>query len=98
MVEIVGGADGLIVRASHPLSAEADRIEASWALQARDEAFVEGSWCRSYEAPGRATDLLSDRVEMRRRIETTVEFWQAWMPGAGTTATGPRPSAAWPSC
>jgi GH15 family glucan-1,4-alpha-glucosidase len=77
--EIVGGADAFLVRASQPIDAETDRIMARWSLRAGEEAWIEASWCHSYQAPGQPTDVLQDLAAMRQRLDDTVAFWRTWI-------------------
>ncbi|HEX9236043.1 MAG TPA: glycoside hydrolase family 15 protein, partial [Actinomycetota bacterium] len=77
---IIGGADALIVRATHPIRTEPDRAMASWHLSAWDEAWIECTWLPSYrvpENPEPPRPMLA--VELRRRLDDTVAFWRAWM-------------------
>ncbi|HJP65310.1 MAG TPA: glycoside hydrolase family 15 protein [Actinomycetota bacterium] len=82
--EIVGGADALLVRATRPLEAGADRLEGRWRLAAGDEAWVVATWSRSYETPV-AEPVEEDPAglaeELATQLDDTVRFWRAWMEG-----------------
>jgi len=77
--EIVGGADGLFVRSTHPLGADPDGVWARWPLEAGQEAWIEAAWSRSYELPEPAAGGPKCAPELLKRLEDTVAFWRAWI-------------------
>ena len=79
--EIVGGADALFVRSTHPLGADPDGVWARWPLEAGQEAWVEAAWSRSYELPDPAAGGPECVEELQKRLEDTVAFWRAWIDG-----------------
>ena len=80
---IVGGADALIVRSTHPVRAEPDRVAATWRLAAWQEAWIECTWMPSYRLPENPEAPHPNLAEeLRTRLEDTVVFWRAWMQNA----------------
>jgi len=77
-VAVVGGPDALWVRASRPLTAHGTHIMASWSLTAGDEAWIEAEWTPATgQCPHGGTK--DQRLDMARRLEDTVAFWEAWL-------------------
>ncbi|MFP5224359.1 MAG: glycoside hydrolase family 15 protein [Actinomycetota bacterium] len=77
-VDIVGGADALLVTATHPLTAGADDASALWTLREGEEAWIRATWRRSFEdrpevAPG------STGVEASATADATIRYWREWM-------------------
>jgi GH15 family glucan-1,4-alpha-glucosidase len=79
-VHIVGGADALIARATHPLQAGPDRATATWRLRAWEEAWIEVTWLPSFKLPDNPADPDKDMADQFRiRLDDTIAFWRAWM-------------------
>jgi GH15 family glucan-1,4-alpha-glucosidase len=77
--EIVGGADALYVQSTHPLACGERAIEANWSMRAGEEAWIDAIWRVSYLAKVQHGDPLRYRVEGRRRLEATIDFWHSWI-------------------
>ena len=77
--EVVGGSDALYVQSTHPLECGDRAIEATWAMKAGEEAWIDAIWRVSYLAKVQHGDPLRYRVEGRRRLEATIDFWRAWI-------------------
>ena len=77
--EVVGGSDALYVQSTHPLSCADRAIEATWHMKAGEEAWIDAIWRVSYLAKVQHGDPLRYRVEGRRRLEATIDFWRAWI-------------------
>ena len=90
-VEIVGGADALYVQSTHPMECGERAVEARWNLRAGEEAWIDAIWRVSYLAKVQHGDPLRYRVEGRRRLEATIDFWTSWI--ARCTYEGPHASA-----
>jgi GH15 family glucan-1,4-alpha-glucosidase len=77
---IVGGADALIVRSTHPLRAEPDRVVATWRLGPWQEAWLECTWMPSFRLPENPEAPRPNLAEeLRTLLDDTVVFWRAWM-------------------
>ena len=77
---IVGGADALIVRATHPVRTEPGQAVATWHLAAGQEAWIEAAWMPSYKLPDNPKPPNPNLTnEFRTRLSDTVAFWRAWM-------------------
>jgi GH15 family glucan-1,4-alpha-glucosidase len=85
--EIVGGADALYVQSTLPLECGERSIRSTWNLKAGDEAWIDAIWRVSYLAKVQHGDPLRYRVEGRRRLEATIDFWHSWI--ARCTYEGP---------
>ena len=77
--EVVGGSDALYVQSTHPLSCGERAVTATWALKAGEEAWIDAIWRVSYLAKVQHGDPLRYRVEGRRRLEATIDFWHSWI-------------------
>jgi GH15 family glucan-1,4-alpha-glucosidase len=78
--EIVGGADGLVTRATLPIFVETDRVGARWTLRAGQDAWVEMAWSTSHDLVAPEDEpTLGRRVELSRRLEDTIAFWREWI-------------------
>jgi GH15 family glucan-1,4-alpha-glucosidase len=77
--EIVGGADALYVQSTHPISCEAEAVEARWPMRAGEEAWIDAVWRVSYLAKIQHGDALRYRVEGQRRLNATIDFWRSWL-------------------
>ena len=77
--EIVGGADALYVQSTHPLGLGERSVEAHWSMRAGEEAWIDAIWRVSYLAKVQHGDPLRYRVEGRRRLEATIDFWNSWI-------------------
>jgi len=77
--EVVGGSDALYVQSTHPLGCADRAIEATWSMKAGEEAWIDAIWRVSYLAKVQHGDPLRYRVEGRRRLEATIDYWRAWI-------------------
>jgi GH15 family glucan-1,4-alpha-glucosidase len=77
--EVVGGSDALYVQSTHPLACTSRAVEATWNMKAGEEAWIDAIWRVSYLAKVQHGDPLRYRVEGRRRLEATLDFWNDWI-------------------
>lgn len=79
VAEIVGGADGLLVRATHPLGIAGDAVRARWRLRAGETAWIEAGWHASHEPRVEVTDPDAIGDDCARRLDGTIAFWRSWI-------------------
>lgn len=77
-VDIVGGADALLLTSTQPITAGVNEASAIWTLRAGEEAWIRATWRRSFEdrpevAPG------STGVEAPATAAATAAYWRGWM-------------------
>src|SRR3970282_1088907 len=79
IAEMVGGADGLVLRATRPVTVERDRVSAEWELSAGEVAWVELRWSPSFEASATVMEPAHLAAVLEKRLDDTIEWWTEWV-------------------
>lgn len=79
MAEIVGGADALDLRCTHPLERAPDSIKAMWSMSEGDEVWLELTWRPNYAEGPDPIDAGELRERGERALQETIEYWRGWL-------------------
>lgn len=83
-VDIVGGADALLVTSTHPLEATPDAAIATWTVTPDHDAWLRATWRRSFDTrPEVAPE--STGIEAAAAFDATTAYWRQWMTDCGYT-------------
>ncbi|MFN2594477.1 MAG: glycoside hydrolase family 15 protein [Actinomycetota bacterium] len=74
--EIVGGADALYVRSTHPLAVTDSSVVARRRLRAGEQMWIETQWTPSHERPDRPPP---SEASFQARLDATLAFWREWI-------------------
>ncbi len=77
--EIVGGADALDLRCTHPVDRLPSAVIARWELGVDEEVWMELSWRPSHTDASFSIDPDAVRRRTEDALQDTIDFWRGWL-------------------